>query len=116
MSYLSWPRWSYYDALDTMKARWCDFFGTEFPLFTLLSPGGACFGHPDLLPVHYLNNTWLDISSTRIRQLVKEGKSIRYLVLPEVMDYIHANQLYRREDLFVSRTGQALEGVGVQTE
>lgn len=59
----------------------------------------SCYRHPQLLPVHYLNNTWLDISSTRIRQLVKEGKSVRYLVLPEVMHYIHENRLYRGEEL-----------------
>ena len=62
--------------------------------------GEACYRHPHLLPVHYLNNTWLDISSTLIRQLVKEGKSIRYLVLPEVMDYIHTNELYRGDEPF----------------
>ena len=64
------------------------------------SVGEACYRHPHLLPVHYLENTWLDISSTRIRQLVKEGKSIRYLVIPEIMHYIHANQLYRGEERF----------------
>ena len=54
-------------------------------------PEEASFFHPELLPVHRLTNTWLDISSTRIRQIVSEGKSIRYLVLPEVMQYIHTN-------------------------
>lgn len=53
-----------------------------------------CYRNPGLLPVHYLNNTWMEISSTRIRQLVRAGKSIRYLVLCEVMEYIHSNQLY----------------------
>jgi nicotinate-nucleotide adenylyltransferase len=62
--------------------------------------GEACYRHPHLLPVHYLNNTWLDISSTQIRQLVRQGKSVRYLVLPEVMHYIHTVQLYRSEGLF----------------
>ncbi|HQN19167.1 MAG TPA: nicotinate-nucleotide adenylyltransferase [Syntrophobacteraceae bacterium] len=63
----------------------------------------ACFMHPHLLPVHCLNNTRLDISSTRIRQLVKEGRSIRYLVVPEVMRYICSEQLYRGEDLCETR-------------
>ena len=58
----------------------------------------GCFKHPHLSPVHYLDNTWLDISSTHIRQLVTEGKSIRYLVLPSVMHYIHENRIYRFED------------------
>lgn len=73
------------------------------PLYTF-SAADACFKHPHLLPVHYLSNTWLDISSTRIRQLVKAGKSIRYLVLPEVRQYINSNRLYRGEDLFETQT------------
>jgi nicotinate-nucleotide adenylyltransferase len=71
------------------------------------SPDDASCRHPHLLPVHYLNNTWLEISSTRIRQLVKEGKSIRYLVLSQVMHYIHTNQLYGNEEL--------LENAAVET-
>ncbi len=68
--------------------------------------GEASFTHPQLLSVHCLNNTWLDISSTRIRQIVREGKSIRYLVLPEVMAYIYANRLYRSEGGCEERSDQ----------
>jgi nicotinate-nucleotide adenylyltransferase len=67
------------------------------PLYTY-STADACFKHPHFLPVHCLSNTWLDISSTRIRQLVKAGKSIHYLVLPEVMQYIYSNRLYQGDD------------------
>jgi nicotinate-nucleotide adenylyltransferase len=56
--------------------------------------GADAFTHPDLFPVHYVRNTHLDVSSTRIRQLVARGRSIRYLVLPEVMSYILKNKLY----------------------
>jgi nicotinate-nucleotide adenylyltransferase len=76
-------------------------------------PDEASFVHPELLPVHSLNNTWLDISSTRIRQIVSEGKSIRYLVLPEVMQYIHANGLYRLEGIFERTTGKVRHDVEV---
>jgi nicotinate-nucleotide adenylyltransferase len=76
----------------------------------------ACFKHPHLSPVHYLNNTWLDISSTHIRQLVKEGKSIRYLVLPGVMQYIHANRLYRLEDPPKEQSRQHRDNVGIHAE
>ncbi len=42
----------------------------------------------------------LGISSTRIRRLVSEGRSVRYLVLPEVMRYIATKQrLYSVEEL-----------------
>ena len=38
----------------------------------------------------------LDISSTKVRDLVKKGKSARYLVPPEVEAYIAEHGLYRR--------------------
>ncbi len=76
------------------------------------SPDGACFTHPQLLPVHGLPNTWLDISGTRIRQLVSAGKSIRYLVLTEVMEYIQANRLYRKEGIGDEPVGQGRCGLG----
>jgi nicotinate-nucleotide adenylyltransferase len=53
------------------------------------------FVHPTLLPVHYLRVTRIDVSSTRIRQLTAQGKSIRYLVPPEVISYIRDNHLYQ---------------------
>jgi nicotinate-nucleotide adenylyltransferase len=37
----------------------------------------------------------LDISSTRIRSMIKEGKSIRYLVTESVRSYITEHKLYR---------------------
>ncbi len=44
------------------------------------------------------NAPLMDISSTNIRKLVKEEKSIKYLVQDSVMEYIHANGLYRQGD------------------
>jgi nicotinate-nucleotide adenylyltransferase len=55
---------------------------------------GQCFRHPALLPVHYLHVTALDISSSGIRRLLKENRSIRYLVSDAVMRYIKKNSLY----------------------
>jgi nicotinate-nucleotide adenylyltransferase len=68
------------------------------PLYSY-STGDGCFKHPHLLPVRYLRNTWLDISSTQIRHLVKTGNSIRYLVVPEVVEYIYSNRLYQGDEL-----------------
>lgn len=43
----------------------------------------------------YHNITALDISATQIRKLLREGKSIRYLVPPAVDRYIRERGLYR---------------------
>ncbi len=68
--------------------------GRVSPLYTM-DADADYFRHPELLPVHYLRNTHLEISSTRIRRLVAEGRSIRYLVQDEVMSYIREKSLYR---------------------
>ncbi len=54
--------------------------------------------HPELLPVYHLQNTHLGVSSTGIRQLASTGRSIRYLVVDEVMSYITEKKLYLPED------------------
>jgi nicotinate-nucleotide adenylyltransferase len=55
---------------------------------------GGVFTHPELLPVYTVKNTYLEISSTQIRRLVAQGKSIRYLAPREVLSYIAENRLY----------------------
>jgi nicotinate-nucleotide adenylyltransferase len=59
---------------------------------------GTNFVHPHLLPVHGLRNARLGISSTEIRRLCAEGRSIRYLVPPEVLRYILVHALYQSQD------------------
>lgn len=46
----------------------------------------------------FLEETYLDISSTRIRRLLAAGRSIRYLVPPPVADYINRHGLYRAKE------------------
>jgi nicotinate-nucleotide adenylyltransferase len=45
-------------------------------------------------PIHIFEVTALDISSTRIRSLIKEGRSIRYLVPRKAAEYINSRGLY----------------------
>jgi nicotinate-nucleotide adenylyltransferase len=46
--------------------------------------------------VNFLDAPLLDISATYIRKLIKEGKSIRYLVTPKVEQEIIENRLYAK--------------------
>jgi nicotinic acid mononucleotide adenylyltransferase len=50
--------------------------------------------HHEPRPVLLVEVVSLDISSSEIRQLVKEGRSIRYLVTDTVAAYIGKNRLY----------------------
>lgn len=45
--------------------------------------------------IFYSDIRRIDVSSTEIRNRIKEGKSIRYLVLPSVEEYILLKNLYR---------------------
>ena len=45
--------------------------------------------------VIFLKETYLNISSTKIRQMLNTGQSIRHLVAPAVADYIKEHGLYQ---------------------
>lgn len=44
--------------------------------------------------IHLIKNLNINISSTLIRNLLRDGKSIRYLVTDDVYDFIMENRLY----------------------
>ncbi len=52
------------------------------------------FFHETLQPVYLFSTTPLGISATAIRRLVKQGRSIRYLVPESVFAYISDKRLY----------------------
>jgi len=52
------------------------------------------FVHLEMEPVFLFNVTQLEISSSAIRSLIKEGVSIRFLVPDEVLDFIKTKGLY----------------------
>jgi nicotinate-nucleotide adenylyltransferase len=58
------------------------------------SINGSVFSHPRLKPVHVFNVTMLDISSTKIRQLIRLRRSVRYLLPAEVLDIIANRGLF----------------------
>ncbi len=54
-----------------------------------------CYRTKDKQPVYIYEVTGLDISSTRIRSLISEGRPIRFLVPQKVAHYIQSRGLYK---------------------
>jgi nicotinate-nucleotide adenylyltransferase len=53
-----------------------------------------CYRAKGKQPIYAFEMTSLDISSTKIRNLINKGQSIEYLVPPEVAEFINAKGLY----------------------
>ena len=49
---------------------------------------------PEFENVSYFSLAYLDISATRIRELIKAGKSTHFQLGEEVWNYIQTNRLY----------------------
>ena len=61
-------------------------------------PQKDCFTHPSGNFLLQRDATLMDISASRIRELVNEGKSIRFLVPEAVREYIEKTGLYRIDE------------------
>jgi nicotinate-nucleotide adenylyltransferase len=46
--------------------------------------------------IYFRHTSFLDISSSRMRRMVQEGKSIKYLTMDRVRQYIIKNSLYKK--------------------
>ena len=60
-----------------------------------ITDGGAFDADGGYEPIHFIDVSLLDISGTGIRDSIRRGKSIRYLVPKEVEDYIRQRGLYQ---------------------
>lgn len=78
------PKWYLVEELMEMV----HFIGVTRPGYTLETP----------YPVDRLEIHPLDISSTFIRNRLKEGELVRYLLPDDVMNYIKENQIYGYRD------------------
>ena len=56
---------------------------------------GACHTDGELQPIHFIDVSLLDISGTRIRDFIRQGRSIQFLVPEKVERYIRQQGLYQ---------------------
>ncbi|MFY7839979.1 MAG: nicotinate (nicotinamide) nucleotide adenylyltransferase [Lacibacter sp.] len=66
----------------------------NFPIYVYKRPGFAT-GQPIVKELHVLSAPLLEISATHIRELIQQGKSIRFLVPEEVCDEIEKAGYYK---------------------
>jgi nicotinate-nucleotide adenylyltransferase len=59
------------------------------------SAGRSCYIHDEKKPIFTASVTGLNISATKIRDLIRQGRSIRYLVPEPVAEFIQTKGLYR---------------------
>lgn len=81
------PGVDHYDLLDLLPVA----VRPEF----CYDPTGKMLTHASGTQVIFLEETYLDISSTYIRQLLLGGRSVRYLLPTPVADYIEQHALYQ---------------------
>jgi nicotinate-nucleotide adenylyltransferase len=89
---------------DTVNSihLWKDFNkildSTPIFVFPRLSSGNVVsFSPSEKHKINLVNAPGMEVSSTQIRNLISSGKSVRYLLTPEVIQYIQANQLYSKK-------------------
>ena len=72
-----------------------DYLTSRIAADYVFSESEKCFRSKDKQPVYVFEMTSLDISSTRIRNLVNNGRSIRFLVPQKVAQFIQSKGLYK---------------------
>lgn len=79
--------------------RWknFEFLLTNFDIYVYNRPGYDPGDRLALPRVHVVEAPMLDISATFIRESIRAGKSVRYLVPDPVLNYLEGSDLYRNQ-------------------
>jgi len=83
-NFLNFSAWKSHEALQK-----------EWRIIVYMRPGFPVDAQLDLFNVQVLNQTLIDISSTQIRDLIQQGKSVRYLVPEPVYQEIVNKNYYK---------------------
>ena len=70
------------------------FLATKISADYIFSQSDNCYQTKHKQPIYVFEVTGLDISSTRIRNLIRKGRSIEFLVPQQVAEFIHTKGLY----------------------
>lgn len=84
-SYQNLPKWKNYEVIIR-----------NYPIYVYKRIGYDPKPHLEIAP-HVLDAPLLEVSATEIRNLIQEGKSIRYLVPEKVNEEIERNRYYRKQ-------------------
>lgn len=80
------------------RMRWeilKDYLNTEISKDYSLDPVQSAFVHPNRKKIHTVDVSLLDISSAKIRKMIGNNRSIRYLVPDKVEAFINTRGLFR---------------------
>ena len=72
-----------------------DFIHTQISAEYQYDPISNRYSHPRWCTIFCLNITYLDISATEIREWIRRGRSIRFLVPDVIQGFINKKGLYR---------------------
>jgi nicotinate-nucleotide adenylyltransferase len=79
---------------DVRWERVADFIHSKISDQYCCSDTGALSKSDEYQPIHFMDVSLLDISATRIRDFISQGKSIQFLVPEKVERYIRQQGLY----------------------
>jgi nicotinate-nucleotide adenylyltransferase len=69
----------------------------NYPIYVYLRPGFDVVNKPEA-DLHIVEAPLLQLSATRIREYIREGKSARYMVPDKVLDEIEKGGYYKKRD------------------